>query len=285
MTTPILGYPRDEGRYILDTDASDMGMGAVLSQEQDGKERVLAYLSQALTKEERRYCVTRKELLAVICAVRKCRQYLVGKKFLLRTDHGSLRWLTNFKEPQGQIARWISILGEYDYEIQHRPGRVHNNADALSRSPCTQCGKIDWKQAKIEAWGDQPVRVMTRSRKKREDAAEQRAQRDRDVPEDQSEPDVEQARPGDWMRQHTDEEVREGESEEDSKQAGEGGNRAEGCGVRGTEPCGESPVRHEKTTVLPRRCPLPAGTDWLWKGPNTTPAPNGDEEGSVQAGS
>ena len=135
ITSPILGYPQPEGRYILDTDASDTGLGAVLSQEQDGAERVIAYLSRSMSKEERRYCVTRKELLAVVFAAKKSRHYLLGKKFLLRTDHGSLTWLMNFKEPQGQVARWIEALSEFQFDIKHRPGRIHNNADALSRSP------------------------------------------------------------------------------------------------------------------------------------------------------
>ena len=170
VTTPILGYPREKGRFILDTDASDTGLGAVLSQEQDGEERVIMYLSRSLTKEERRYCVTRKELLAIVYAVQQCKQYLLGSKFLIRTDHGSLTWLMSFKEPQGQVARWIEILSEYHWDIQHRPGRVHQNADGLSRSPCPQCGKVDWKQMKIDAWKEveKVQRVMTRSKKKME---------------------------------------------------------------------------------------------------------------------
>lgn len=152
VSAPVLSYPRDHGRFVLDTDASNTGIGAVLSQQQGSDEHVLMYLSRSLTREERQYCVTRKELLAVVYAVRQCRQYLLGRKFLIRTDHGSLTWLTNFKEPQGQVARWIEILSPFDYTIQHRPGKRHQNADALSRDPCGQCGKIDWKQAKIDAW-------------------------------------------------------------------------------------------------------------------------------------
>ena len=165
MTAPILSYPRDEGRFVLDTDASDTGLGAVLSQEQDGQEKVLMYLSRSLKKEERGYCVTRKELLAIVYAVQQCKQYLLGREFLIRTDHGSLTWLMNFKEPQGQVARWIEVLSAYNYQIQHRPGRKHQNADALSRDPCGQCGKIDWKQAKIDAWNfEEPVRRTQRTR-------------------------------------------------------------------------------------------------------------------------
>ena len=136
---PILGYPREHGRLILDTDASDFGLGAVLSQEQDGAERVLAYASRSLQKPERRYCTTRKELLAVIFGLKKFRHYLLGRHFLVRTDHASLRWIASFRDPEGQMARWIQRLDSFDYEIMHRPGKKHGNADGLSRLPCGQC--------------------------------------------------------------------------------------------------------------------------------------------------
>ena len=96
-----------------------------------------------MTKPERRYCVTRRELLAVVTFVQHFRPYLLGRRFLLRTDHGSLTWLSNFKEPEGQLARWLERLQEYDFTIAHRPGKKHQNADALSRRPCTQCGRED----------------------------------------------------------------------------------------------------------------------------------------------
>lgn len=62
------------------------------------------------------------------------RNYLLGQKFLLRTDHGSLRWIFNFKDPQEQIARWLEVLTQFNFEIQHREGKKHQNADALSRN-------------------------------------------------------------------------------------------------------------------------------------------------------
>ena len=75
-----------------------MCIGAVLSQlDDEGRERVVAYGSRTLSKAERRYCVTRRELLAVVVFTRQYRPYLTGRKFLLRTDHGSLTWLKNFK--------------------------------------------------------------------------------------------------------------------------------------------------------------------------------------------
>ena len=125
--------------FVLDTDASDIGLGAVLAQVIDGQEHVLSYGSRILTKVERRYCVTRRELLAVVHFVKTYRHYLVGRRFLLRTDHASLRWLRSFKEPEGQVARWLELLDSFDFELVHRPGKKHLNADALSRGPCAQC--------------------------------------------------------------------------------------------------------------------------------------------------
>ena len=140
-STPILAYPDVNGTFILDTDASNDGIGGVLSQVQDGQERVIAYGSRVLSKPERNYCVTRKELLAVVHYLKYFRQYLYGRHVLVRTDHGALRWLTNFHQPEGQLARWLEVISSYDIEIVHRAGRIHANADALSRRPCRQCGR------------------------------------------------------------------------------------------------------------------------------------------------
>ncbi len=138
ITSPVLAYPNAEDKFILDTDASNHGLGAVLSQVQNGVERVVAYYSRTLNKPERKYCVTRKELLAVVASVKHFHHYLFGKEFLIRSDHGALRWLMRFKNPEGQVARWLEVLGTYNFEIQHRLGRYHGNSDGLSRRPCVQ---------------------------------------------------------------------------------------------------------------------------------------------------
>ncbi|KAI4880801.1 hypothetical protein NFI96_008107 [Prochilodus magdalenae] len=135
-TTPVLGYPRDSGDLILNTDASHFGIGAVLSQMQDGVERVLAYGSRRLSSTEQNYCTTRRELLAVVEFTRHFRQYLLGRPFIVRSDHSSLRWVVKMKEPEGQLARWLEKLAEYDFEVVHRPGHHHHNADVTSRRPC-----------------------------------------------------------------------------------------------------------------------------------------------------
>ncbi|KAL5509263.1 hypothetical protein EMCRGX_G004601 [Ephydatia muelleri] len=84
-------------------------------------------------KAERKYCVTRKELLAVVTFTKHFRPYLLGRHFTHRTDHSSLQWLYNMKEPEGQLARWLEQLQEYDFAVIHRRGCNHGNADALSR--------------------------------------------------------------------------------------------------------------------------------------------------------
>lgn len=139
VSAPILAYPRYSDPFILDTDASDRGIGAVLSQIQDGKERVIGYGSRTLTKAERNYCVTRRVMLAVVTFTRHFRCYLLGRPFVVRTDHAALQWLQRFKEPEGQVAR-VEQLREYHFQAEHRPGTRHSNADALSRRPCDQCG-------------------------------------------------------------------------------------------------------------------------------------------------
>ena len=150
LSSDVLAFPKDEGMYILDCDASGVGIGGVLSQQQwcdrDNtlKEKPIAYASKTLSKAERRYCVTRRELLAVVVFVTQFKHHLLGQKFLLRTDHSSLRWLCSFKDPRDQLARWLEVLQQYDFDIQHRKGQLHGNADAMSRccSNLTPCGEF-----------------------------------------------------------------------------------------------------------------------------------------------
>ena len=143
---PILSHPRTEGQFILDTDASNEGIGAVLSQVQDGEERVIAFGSKTLSKTERNYCITRRELLAVVYFVQQYKHFLLGRHFLVRTDNSAVRYWTKIHsesyDPQGQTARWMVKLAMYDFDIKHRAGKQHSNADGVSRRPflmCAQC--------------------------------------------------------------------------------------------------------------------------------------------------
>lgn len=141
-SAPILVFPIKDELFILDTDASHFAMGAVLSQIQNGQEKVISYGSKKFTKAEKMYCVTRKELLAVYHFTKQYKHYLMGKKFVIRTDHRSLTWMLNWRSPNtSQYCSWIAELSMFDFEIQYRPGKLHENADALSRG--AQCGQCD----------------------------------------------------------------------------------------------------------------------------------------------
>ena len=134
VSKQVMGYPLNEaGTFLLDVDASGLGIGGVLSQVQEGRERVIAFGSRGLSKSEKNYCITEKELLAVLFFVQYYRQYLIGRKFIVRTDHQALVWLFSLKEPSGKIARWIEILALYDFTIEYRPGKKQGHCDALSR--------------------------------------------------------------------------------------------------------------------------------------------------------
>ena len=144
--TPVLRYPNETDLFILDTDASSDSIGAVLSQVQNGREVPLAFASNSLSKTQRNYCTTKRELLAVVVYTKKYRHYLYGGNFRLRTDHSSLRWLLNFKEAEGMMGRWMAHLSELGLEnaqIEHRSGAKHINADCLSRRPVRRCPRKD----------------------------------------------------------------------------------------------------------------------------------------------
>ena len=100
MAPPILAYPKREGAFFISTDASNDGMGSVLEQDQtqdDGTivRKVIAYASKALSRSQRKYCATNKELLAVVWALEQFKYYVLGRPFTVITDHASLVWLQN----------------------------------------------------------------------------------------------------------------------------------------------------------------------------------------------
>ncbi len=136
VTAPIMAYPKPGVRYIVDTDSSGYAIGSVLSQIQDGEEKVISYGSRVLKPAEQKYCARRRELLAIVDSAIYYRPYLYGGEVLFRTDHFSLQFLRSLKDPNEQLSRWIEKLEEFHYEIQVRPGKNHANADGLSRLEC-----------------------------------------------------------------------------------------------------------------------------------------------------
>ena len=130
---PILAFPQftaDAAPFLLQTDASAIGLGAVL--EQGG--RVIAYASRALNQSEKQYSTIQKECLAAVYAMKQFCHYLLGRPFQLMTDHAPLQWLTAQKM-EGLLCRWALAMGEYDFDIVYRKGTLNGNADALSRQP------------------------------------------------------------------------------------------------------------------------------------------------------
>ena len=130
----VMGHPDFSRPFVLDVDASDFALGAELSQEDDkGDLRPIYYASRHLEKSERNYSATARETLAAVFGCEYFRQYLQGRRFLLRTDHNPLVWLRGMREPKRPYSGWIVRLEQFDYQMQYRPGKDHVNADYNSR--------------------------------------------------------------------------------------------------------------------------------------------------------
>lgn len=135
-TSPILAYPDFDWEFIVQTDASLSAIGAVLSQVNNlGEEHPIAFFSRTLNSHKRNYTVTERECLAVICAYKQFQVYIHGTKFTVVTNHASLSWLQNLKEPEGRLARWALKLQQQNFKIIYRVGACHQNADGLSCLP------------------------------------------------------------------------------------------------------------------------------------------------------
>ena len=134
-SAPILACPDFRRPFVLQTDASTIGLGAVLTQEFEEGERVIAYASRTLNSAEQNYSATELECLAVVWGIRRMRDYLEGYRFTVITDHQALKWLRRLESPSGRLSRWLCELQQYDFEIQYRRGALNHVADALSRQP------------------------------------------------------------------------------------------------------------------------------------------------------
>ena len=135
-SAPVLVYPDFDRPFLVSTDASGQGLGAVLEQvEEDGYAHPVAYASRSLSPAETRYGISELEALAAVWALKKFRAYLLGHKTILFTDHAALKSLLDMKNPSGKLGRWGMAIQEISPEIHYRAGRVNGNAAALSRSP------------------------------------------------------------------------------------------------------------------------------------------------------
>ena len=134
-TEPILRNPDFSEEFILQTDASERGIGAVLSQyDQEGTEHPVAFYSRKLLPREGRYSKIEKECLAIKAATHHFRVYLLGRKFTIQTDHRALEWLDRLKDNNARLTRWSLALQPYHFVVRYRAGTANNNADGLSRT-------------------------------------------------------------------------------------------------------------------------------------------------------
>ena len=134
-SSPILKSPDFDRKFILQTDASNRGVGAVLSQQDsDGVKHPVAFYSRKLLPREERYSVIEKECLAIKLATHAFRVYLLGRPFEIQTDHRSLEWLDRLKDNNARLTRWSLALQPYHFIVRYRAGKANGNADALSRA-------------------------------------------------------------------------------------------------------------------------------------------------------
>ena len=133
ITPPIVSFPDFEKEFLIFTDASNYGIGAVLSQIQNGEEVVIAYSSRHLNAAEKNYSAIEREALAIVYGVKRYRHYLQDEKFEIISDHRPLQWLEAHKDEKSRLGRWAIELSAVKYKIRYKPGKEHANADFFSR--------------------------------------------------------------------------------------------------------------------------------------------------------
>ena len=132
-TYPVLHLPGFTKPFIVQVDASDNGIGAVLCQSGKDEDHPIVYCSRKLLDREKKLSTTEKECLGIVWAVETLRPYLYGNHFYIETDHNPLVWLNKCKDMNQKLLRWSLILQQYSFTIRHKSGVNHKNADALSR--------------------------------------------------------------------------------------------------------------------------------------------------------
>ena len=171
VNAPILAMPNfekpEDFSFKIETDASDIGIGAVLSQNnpETNNGNVIAYASRQLSPAEIKYHTREKEALAIIWACDIFRSYLIGAPFKVVTDHASLLWMND--ADKGRIARWSLKMSEFSYKLIHKAGKQNGNADALSRTPLP-----DDKEYDPEANVEYVSKISTKTPKEPEDNKE-----------------------------------------------------------------------------------------------------------------
>jgi hypothetical protein len=130
---PVLRMPVDGHPFFIQTDASNFGAGAVLGQKIDGQIRYIRFISKSFNSAQRVYSATRRELLAIIIALKHFRPYIYATRFELQTDHKALTYMFTQKKLNSMLLSWLDVLLDYDFSVTHMPGILFTLPDALSR--------------------------------------------------------------------------------------------------------------------------------------------------------
>lgn len=132
-SSPVLRSPHLQEPFILRTDASSSSVGAVLMQRHEGVLHPVAYASRKLLAREVRYSTIEREALALVWAIQTFHVYLLGKRFVLQTDHQPLAYINSAKQTNSRVLRWSLLLTEYDFVVEYIKGSDNVGADYLSR--------------------------------------------------------------------------------------------------------------------------------------------------------
>ncbi|KAK7910159.1 hypothetical protein WMY93_014843 [Mugilogobius chulae] len=145
-SSPVLRSPDFSRRFLVQVDASEVGLGAVLTQGESDAQQPILYLSRKLLPRESRYSVVEKEGLAIKWALESLKYYLLGREFDLETDHRALTWINSMKDHNSRLTRWYLSLQPFKFVVRHRSGRSNLVADYLSRLPrlCQPSGGGGW---------------------------------------------------------------------------------------------------------------------------------------------
>ncbi|CAM5073966.1 unnamed protein product [Natator depressus] len=134
MSDPVLRAPDFDKPFLVTTDASERGVGAVLMQKRPDQEfHPVVFLSKKLSERESNWSVSEKECYAIVYALEKLCPYVWGRRFHLQTDHAALQWLHTTMGNNKKLLRWSLALQDFDFDIQHISGASNKVADALSR--------------------------------------------------------------------------------------------------------------------------------------------------------
>ena len=134
-TSPITAFPNFSQSFRLYTDASTAGLGAILAQVREGRERIICCASRSLNQAEKAYLTTKLECLAIVWGVAKFRPYLMAMSFEVYTDHYALQWLKTMRTGSALLHCWSAALEEYDFTVKHRPGKDQTHVNGLSQLP------------------------------------------------------------------------------------------------------------------------------------------------------